>query len=184
MPARSGADRLGRVQKGLAAWEPLLSDAWDAGANYRLDAQVGADFTDPVIVGVGQEHAAGRIGRYAHGKVQRLAITSLALGMSMGLDHTSLVALYRGAFLHDIGNSDSILLKRRKLTPDEWTVMRGHPVSGAEICSHLQSLGPVVAIIRAIIKGDGMAVAIRMTCAKRRSPCWLASCKLPIFSTR
>jgi len=85
------------------------------------------------------------------GHCERLAITSLALGMSMGLEHTSLVALYRGAFLHDIGKvgiPDSILLKRGKLTPDEWTVMRGHPVSGAEICSHLQSLGPVVPIIR------------------------------------
>jgi putative two-component system response regulator len=85
------------------------------------------------------------------GHCERLAITSLALGMSMGLDHTSLVALYRGAFLHDIGKvgtPDSILLKRGKLTPDEWTVVRGHAVSGTEIGSHLQSLGPVVPIIR------------------------------------
>lgn len=85
------------------------------------------------------------------GHCERLAITSLALGMSMDLDHASLVALYRGAFLHDIGKvgiPDSILLKRGKLTSDEWTVMRSHPVSGAEICSHLKSLGPVVPIIR------------------------------------
>lgn len=85
------------------------------------------------------------------GHCERLAITTLALGMSMGLDHTSLVALYRGAFLHDIGKvgiPDSILLKRGKLTPNEWTVMRSHPVSGAEICSHLKSLGPVLSIIR------------------------------------
>jgi putative two-component system response regulator len=85
------------------------------------------------------------------GHCERLAITSLALGMSMGLDQTSLVALYRGAFLHDIGKvgiPDSILLKRGKLSPEEWIVMRGHPVSGAEICSHLKSLGPVVPIIR------------------------------------
>ena len=85
------------------------------------------------------------------GHCERLAITSLALGMAMGLDHTRLVALYRGAFLHDIGKvgiPDSILLKRGKLTADEWTVMRGHPVSGAEICSHLKSLSPVLPIIR------------------------------------
>jgi cyclic di-GMP phosphodiesterase len=85
------------------------------------------------------------------GHCERLAITSLALGMSMGLDQTSLVALYRGAFLHDIGKvgiPDSVLLKRGKLAPNEWTIMRGHPVSGAEICSHLKSLGPVLPIIR------------------------------------
>ena len=85
------------------------------------------------------------------GHCERLAITSLALGMSMELDRTSLVALYRGAFLHDIGKvgiPDSVLLKRGKLSADEWTVMRGHTVSGAEICSHLKSLGLVVPIIR------------------------------------
>ena len=85
------------------------------------------------------------------GHCERLAITSLALGMSMGLDQTSLVALYRGAFLHDIGKvgiPDSVLLKRGRLTSDEWIVMRGHTVSGAEICSHLKSLGPVLPIIR------------------------------------
>ena len=43
---------------------------------------------------------------------------------------------------------DAILLTRGKLTSAEWTVMRSHPVSGAEICSHLMSLGPVVPIIR------------------------------------
>ena len=50
--------------------------------------------------------------------------------MSMGLDHTNLVTFYRGAFLHDlgkVGTPDSILLKRGKLTPDEWTVVRAIP---------------------------------------------------------
>lgn len=85
------------------------------------------------------------------GHCERLAITSLALGMSMGLDRTSLVALYRGAFLHDIGKvgiPDAILLKPGKLTPEEWTIMHGHPLRGAEICGHLKSLGPVLPIIR------------------------------------
>jgi len=85
------------------------------------------------------------------GHCERLAITSLALGMFMGLDKTSLVALYRGAFLHDIGKvgvPDAILLKPGKLTPQEWAVMQGHPMRGAEICGHLPSLAPVLPIIR------------------------------------
>jgi putative two-component system response regulator len=84
------------------------------------------------------------------GHCERLAITSLALGMSMGLDHNSLVALYRGAFLHDIGKvgvPDSILLKPGKLTPEEWAIMHAHPIRGAEICGHLKSLAPVLPII-------------------------------------
>ena len=74
------------------------------------------------------------------------------------------MALYRGAFLHDIGKvgfPDSILLKRGKLTPDEWMVMRSHPVSGEEICRHLKSLGQVILItLSVVITSDATAVAI------------------------
>jgi putative two-component system response regulator len=85
------------------------------------------------------------------GHCERLAMTSLALGMSMSLDQASLLALYRGGFLHDIGKvgiPDSILLKPAKLNAEEWAVMQDHPARGAEICHYLDSLGPVLPIIR------------------------------------
>jgi hypothetical protein len=60
-PARSGQTAWGECKN---VWLPggLLSGAWDAGADYRSDAGIEADSTDAVIVGVGQEHAAARIG--------------------------------------------------------------------------------------------------------------------------
>jgi len=82
---------------------------------------------------------------------ERLALTSLAMGMAMSLDESALLALYRGGYLHDIGKvaiPDSILLKPGKLTPQEWDVMRTHPEHGEEICRHLKSLAPVLPIIR------------------------------------
>ena len=69
----------------------------------------------------------------------------------MGLDEASLLALYRGGFLHDVGKvglPDSILFKPDKLTDEEWVTMRTHPVRGVEICRHLQSLQPVLPLIR------------------------------------
>jgi putative two-component system response regulator len=82
---------------------------------------------------------------------ERLALTSLALGMAMGLNESDLATLYRGGYLHDIGKvgiPDAILLKPGKLTPQEWIVMRSHPERGEEICRHLKSLGPILPIIR------------------------------------
>ena len=85
------------------------------------------------------------------GHCERLAVTGLALGMSLSLDRPSLLGLYRGGYLHDVGKvgiPDAILLKPGKLTPQEWEIMRSHPTRGVEICQHLDSLAPVLPIIR------------------------------------
>ena len=49
----------------------------------------------------------------------------------MGLDSASLLSLYVGGYLHDIGKvgiPDSVLFKPGKLTGEEWEVMRSHAV--------------------------------------------------------
>jgi len=85
------------------------------------------------------------------GHCERLALTSLALGVALCLDRPSLMALYRGGFVHDIGKvgiPDAILFKPGPLTTREWKVMRSHPARGEEICRHLKSLAKVLPIIR------------------------------------
>ena len=82
---------------------------------------------------------------------RRLACLGVAIGIRMGLDHDSLVALYRGGYLHDVGKvgiPDAILLKPGKLTSEEWVTMRSHTTRGEEICCHVRSLSPVLPIIR------------------------------------
>jgi putative two-component system response regulator len=82
---------------------------------------------------------------------QRLAYLGVAMGVCMGLDREALVALYRGGYLHDVGKvgiPDSILLKPGQLTSEEWIVMRTHTTQGEEICRHVNSLAPVLPIIR------------------------------------
>ena len=82
---------------------------------------------------------------------ERLAFISVAMGMISGVKPDDLMILYRGGFMHDIGKvgiPDSILFKPGKLTPEEWEVMRTHTTRGVEICRHLQSLAPVVPVIR------------------------------------
>jgi len=85
------------------------------------------------------------------GHCERMAFIGVALGVMMGLEQASLLTLYRGGFLHDIGKvgiPDSILFKPGKLTAEEWITMRTHTTRGVEICRHLQSLQPVIPLIR------------------------------------
>lgn len=85
------------------------------------------------------------------GHCERLAITSMSLGVSLGLSRHQLLALHRGGYLHDIGKisiPDAILFKAGPLNEEEWAVMRTHTVRGEEICRRIRTLTPVLPIIR------------------------------------
>jgi len=85
------------------------------------------------------------------GHCERLAYSAVSLGAAMRLDSQSLLLLYVGGCLHDVGKvsiPDSVLFKPGKLNGEEWRVMRAHPVRGEEICRPLVSLGPVLPLIR------------------------------------
>jgi putative two-component system response regulator len=88
---------------------------------------------------------------YTEGHCERLAKRAEALGRHLGLDEDQIIALRRGGYLHDLGKiavPDEILKKGSNLTPDEWKIMKQHPVTGENICKPLKSLRLVLPIIR------------------------------------
>ena len=88
---------------------------------------------------------------YTHGHCERLAEYSASLGAHLGLPEEQITALRWAGVVHDIGKiaiPDSILLKPSSLTPDEWKLVREHPVVGERICSPLKSFRLVLPIIR------------------------------------
>ena len=88
---------------------------------------------------------------YTEGHCERLASNAVDLGRHLGLDEDSIVALRRGGYLHDLGKiavPDEILKKGTDLTPEEWKIMKLHPVTGENICKPLKSLRLVLPIIR------------------------------------
>lgn len=88
---------------------------------------------------------------YTEGHCERLARYAGDLGRRLGLDDSSVVALRRGGYLHDLGKitvPDEILKKGANLSPEEWEVMKKHPVTGENICKPLKSLRLVLPIIR------------------------------------
>jgi len=88
---------------------------------------------------------------YTGGHCDRLSDYSERLGRRIGLREEEIKALRQGGIVHDVGKvavPDAILLKPGKLTPDEWKVMREHPVTGERICAPMRLFRPVLPIIR------------------------------------
>lgn len=88
---------------------------------------------------------------YTDGHCQRLAGYATELGVHLDLSDEELAALHRGGYLHDIGKvgiSDSLLLKPGRLTPDEYSRIKEHPVIGDRLCGELRSLRQVRPIVR------------------------------------
>jgi putative two-component system response regulator len=88
---------------------------------------------------------------YTHGHCERLAEYSARLGEHLRLSEEQLIALGRAGVVHDVGKiavPDAILLKPGRLTAEEWTLIKEHPVVGERICAPLKSFRMVLPIIR------------------------------------
>jgi putative two-component system response regulator len=88
---------------------------------------------------------------YTAGHCERLSEYSEQLGRRIGLSQDEIRALRRAGVVHDIGKvavPETILLKPGKLTPDEWKIMKEHPITGERICAPLKSFRLVLLIIR------------------------------------
>jgi putative two-component system response regulator len=88
---------------------------------------------------------------YTHGHSERVQAYSLLLAHEVGLAESQQEVLRRGALLHDVGKisvPDAILNKPGPLTPEEFAVIRNHPVQGARIVESLHSVRDAVPLIR------------------------------------
>ncbi len=87
--------------------------------------------------------------RETEGHTQRVTELTLKLARTAGFEENELVHVRRGALLHDIGKMgvpDEILHKEGPLTPDEWEIMRKHPVYAYDLLSPIDFLGPALDI--------------------------------------
>ena len=88
---------------------------------------------------------------YTQGHADRVTLNSLALADHLGLDKANKELLRRGALLHDIGKicvPDAVLNKAGPLTPEEFDIIKQHPVQGVQIVERLESVQDVVPLIR------------------------------------
>ncbi len=83
------------------------------------------------------------------GHAHRVIEMTLRVAKRIGLHGETLQHIRRGALLHDIGKMgipDSILLKPGPLSPDEWQVMRQHPLNAFEMLRTIDYLSPALEI--------------------------------------
>jgi putative nucleotidyltransferase with HDIG domain len=69
----------------------------------------------------------------------------------LGLDEREQDLIHTAALLHDIGKfifPDSILFAERKLTDEEWEIVKLHPEQGAKLVARIEGYGPVAEIVR------------------------------------
>jgi HD-GYP domain-containing protein (c-di-GMP phosphodiesterase class II) len=79
---------------------------------------------------------------YTHKHSERVAQFGVRLARHLGFDADSRAVVELSGLLHDVGKigvPDAILNKPGKLTEEEFTQMRLHPVHGARILSQIQS---------------------------------------------
>jgi PAS domain S-box-containing protein len=83
------------------------------------------------------------------GHAHRVIEMTLRIADKVGIQGESLQHIRRGALLHDIGKMgipDSILLKPGPLTPNEWEIMRQHPVHAYDMLKTIDYLSPALEI--------------------------------------
>ena len=88
---------------------------------------------------------------YTRGHAERVGASSRRLAAALGLPTGEVEIIARAGLLHDIGKigvPEGLLRKPGPLTAEEWTVMRRHPVIGAQIVAPFEFFTAGAAIIR------------------------------------
>ena len=89
--------------------------------------------------------------RYTQGHCERVADLACALALRAGLEPRELFWFRIGAIVHDVGKliiPSEILNKPGKLAPDEWELIKRHPVAGVEMLSDMDFPGDVIPMVR------------------------------------
>jgi HD-GYP domain-containing protein (c-di-GMP phosphodiesterase class II) len=89
---------------------------------------------------------------YTSGHSRRVALASEIIAKALGLSPAEVERVTVAALLHDVGKIDEkfgpILAKEGRLTPEEWEIMKQHPIRGSQLVGLLSSLKDIVKPVR------------------------------------
>jgi diguanylate cyclase (GGDEF)-like protein len=121
------ASRYGRAHRGRTSPDERLS--WAATLAHAVDMRMNAS----------HEHS------------RSVAEHAVAIARGLGWEEQELGLLRIAAMLHDVGKvtvPDSVLCKPGRLTAQEFELIKGHSVAGAELVARIDGLEPIVPWIR------------------------------------
>lgn len=117
--------------------------------------------------------------RHTQGHCERVADLACALAIRDGCESRELFWFRMGATVHDIGKliiPSDVLNKPGKLAPDEWELVKRHPVAGVEMLAEMDFPGEVGPMVRSHherwdgqgypdgLTGEAIPRAARMLC--------------------
>jgi diguanylate cyclase (GGDEF)-like protein/putative nucleotidyltransferase with HDIG domain len=117
--------------------------------------------------------------RHTQGHCERVADMASALAIRAGAESRDLFWFRMGATVHDIGKliiPADVLNKPGKLAPDEWELIKRHPVAGVEMLAEMDFPGEVGPMVRSHherwdgqgypdgLAGENIPRAARMLC--------------------
>lgn len=115
--------------------------------------------------------------KYTEGHIERVSRYAMELAGILELSGTDMEAISKGGQLHDIGKialDESLINKPGKLTPEEYAMVKEHPLVGYKICHSLKSVRYALPVIRwhhekidgsgypDALEGDEIPIAVRI----------------------
>ncbi len=100
---------------------------------------------------IGLARAVDKRDSFTHGHQRRVAELAAAIAEDMGLDNDTIAGIRLGASIHDIGvlyAPAELLCAPRKLSPEEFELIKAHPDAGCDILGDIQFPWPIIEIIR------------------------------------
>lgn len=88
---------------------------------------------------------------YTRAHSERVGVYARAFGEKLGVTSRELKIVTTGGRLHDIGKlgtPDSIINKEGRLDPEEWAIVKRHPICGAELLEPIAMMRPYVPVVR------------------------------------
>ena len=147
----------GEVWGGLTV-ESERPDAFDDSAGELVEAiaiQIGRGLAFVRTLERLKEAPYGRVYRHAAALAGpdclQVALLAWRVGRLLGLERIELQRAYLGGLFHDIGTirvPHSLLVKRGRLTAEEFAVVREHPLVGESILEPLGSVGEAARTVR------------------------------------
>jgi putative nucleotidyltransferase with HDIG domain len=128
-----------------AAYQQTLRYAEDVRELYlRLQRSIGQSL-------LGLANALEAKDPYTRGHSERVGALSRRIALAMGLPPADVETIAQGGLLHDIGKigvPEPVLRKHGALDAGEWSVMRRHPLIGAQIVAPFECLAGAAVVIR------------------------------------
>jgi putative nucleotidyltransferase with HDIG domain len=129
----------------VALWIPIIGIRQVHSANLELE-RTNVELLDLMVKSIEARDP------YTSGHSRRVQDYSMMIARALGLSEKEIQMVGRAALLHDVGKIHEkygpILRKADRLSPEEWTTMRGHPADGAALIATMTRLRELVAPVR------------------------------------